>query len=296
MPDLKKLQIVARFELLEALRSRLFIIVVSMYGAGAAIGSYVFLRTVAAAEAVVRKGLADQLRVEESQLPQNLVKENLIPMVLGLFDDSLKDTLLGMPLLTIFYGIMALNFVALLVLVVSTGTMASDLSTGAARYALFRCDRLTWALGKLLGQELLLATGLAVGALTAGLVALGVDAAFEQETWLWLFRTSFRAWLYGSAYLGLFCGISLISRSPLRARALALFVWIGVGITHSLVTSEFVNDRVPVRSLGYVFPAAHRESLWSPDWNTYLLAAASLLAFGAVCFAAGHAVFARRDA
>lgn len=296
MPDLKKVQIVARFELLEALRSRLFIIVVSMYGAGAAIGSYVFLRIVATAEAVVRKGLADQLRVEETALPQNLVKENLIPTVLGYFDASLKDTLISMPLLTIFYGVAALNFVALLVLVVSTGTMSADLSSGAARFALFRCDRLTWALGKVAGQVLLLATGLAVGALTAGLVGLAVDEAFEQKTWLWLFRTSFRAWLYGIAYLGLFCGISLISRSPLRARALALFAWIGIGITHSLVTSDFINDRVPVRPLGYLFPAAHRQALWSPDWNTYLIAAAALVTFGAVCFAAGHAVFARRDA
>jgi len=296
MLDPKKLQIVARFELLEALRSRLFIIVVSMYGAGAAIGSYAFLKAVSAAEGAVRSRLAAQLQIDESKLPQNLVRENLIPLVLGFFDPKLKDELLSMPLLTIFYGIMALNFVALLVLVVSTGTMAADLSSGAARYALFRCDRLTWALGKLLGQELLLAAGLAVGALTAGLVGVLVDDAFEQQTWLWLLRTSFRAWLYGSAYLGLFCGLSLVSRSPLRARALALFTWIGIGITHGLVTSDAVNARVPLRALGYIFPAAHRESLWSPDWNTYLPAAAALLTFGAVCFLAGHAVFSRRDA
>ena len=296
MLDPKKLQIVARFELLEALRSRLFIIVVSMYGAGAAIGSYVFLKTVTAAESAVRHQLAERLQVDESKLPQNLVRENLIPIVLGFFDPKLKDELLSMPLLTIFYGIMALNFVALLVLVVSTGTMAADLSSGAARYALFRCDRLTWALGKLVGQELLLAAGLAVGALTAGLVGVLVDDAFEQQTWIWLLRTSFRAWLYGSAYLGLFCGLSLVSRSPLRARALALFSWIGIGILHGLVTSDMVNERIPVRALGYAFPAAHREALWSPDWYTYLPAATALLAFGAACFLAGHAVFKRRDA
>lgn len=296
MLDPKKLQIVARFELLEALRSRLFIIVVSMYGAGAAIGSYVFLKAVTTAESAVRHQLAERLQVDESKLPQNMVRENLIPIVLGFFDPKLKDELLSMPLLTIFYGIMALNFVALLVLVVSTGTMAADLSSGAARYALFRCDRLTWALGKLLGQELLLAAGLAVGALTAGLVGALVDDAFEQQTWIWLLRTSFRAWLYGSAYLGLFCGLSLVSRSPLRARALALFAWIGIGIIHGLVTSDAINEKVPVKALAYAFPAAHREALWSPEWGTYLPAAAALLAFGAVCFLAGHAIFTRRDA
>jgi len=296
MPDLKKLQIVARFELLEALRSRLFIIVVSMYSAGAAIGSYVFLRTMAAAETAVRHELAQQSGIDPSALPPNLVREKLLPGVLGVVDPALKEALLSMPLLTIFYGMMVLNFVALLVLVVSTGTMAADLSSGAARYALFRCDRLTWALGKLAGQGLLLAAGLSVGALAAGLVGLGVDDAFEQKTWIWLLRTSVPAWLYGSAYLGLFCGISLISRSPLVARALALFAWIGMGITHSLVTSDFVNQKVPLRNLGYIFPGAYKESLSSHDWNTSLPAAAALLAFGAVCFAAGHALFSRRDA
>lgn len=296
MLDPKKLQIVARFELLEALRSRLFIIVVSMYGAGAAISSYVFVRIVAASEVMVRQQLAAQLKIDEALIPANLVREKLLPGGLSYLDPALKEALLSMPLLSIWYGLVSLSFVALLVLVVSTGTMAADLSSGAARYALFRCDRLTWALGKLAGQELLLGVGLLIGALTAGLVGFAVDDAFEQKTWLWLLVASGRAWLYGSAYLGLFCGISLISRSPLVARALALFAWIGIGILHTVVTSETVNEKVPVKALGYAFPAAHKESLWSLEWGTALPAAAALLAFGAVCFAAGHAVFKRRDA
>lgn len=292
----KKLQIVARFELLEALRSRLFIIVVSMYGAGAAIGSYAFLKAIAAAESAVRDQLSARMGIDAAKLPPDLVRENLVPVALGMFEPQVRDELLKMPLLSIFYGLMALNFVALLVLVVSTGTMAADLSSGAARFALFRCDRLTWALGKMTGQELLLAAGLLVGALTAGLVGVGVDDGFKAETWVWLLRTSFRAWLYGSAYLGLFCGISLISRSALKARALALFIWIGIGITHSIVTADAINERLPLRPLGYMFPASHREALWSPDWGTYLPAAAALLAFGAVCFGLGHYIFTRRDA
>src|SRR5690606_18854235 len=122
------------------------------------------------------------------------------------------------------------------------------------------------------GQEALLAAGLAIGAVMAGLVGLFLDEGFKPETWLWLARTSFRAWLYGSAYLGLFTGISLIAGSPLKARAAALFLWMGLGISHRLVTAEFLNERLPVvRHLSVVFPAAHRQSLWSPDWGAYLL-------------------------
>lgn len=298
MLDAKKLWVVARFELLEALRSRLFLIVVSMYGAGAAIGSYAFIKTVEAAERAARRSLAQNLGIAESELPADLVREQALPMFTSLVEDAgIREELLRMPPLSIFYGFMALNLVALLVLVISTGTMAADLGSGAARFALFRCDRLTWASGKFLGQEALLAAGLGAGALVAGATGVMLDAGFQAETWLWLLRTSFRAWLYGSAYLGIFLGISLVSRSALKARALALFVWMGFGIVHSIVTAEFLNARIPfLRYLGVVFPAEHRQRLWSPDWGNYLLAAVPLLAIGLAGFLAGHAVFRRRDA
>lgn len=298
MLDGKKLRVVARFELLESLRSRLFVIVISMYGAGAAIGSYAFIKTVEAAEQAARRSLAKAMGVEESQLPADLVREQALPAFSSMIEDErLREELMSMPPLSIFYGFMALNLVALLVLVVSTGTMAADVSSGAARFALFRCDRVTWATGKLVGQEALLAAGLTVGALVTGLVGFMLDADFAAETWGWLLRTSFRAWLYGSAYLGLFAGISLISSSPLKARALALFFWMGLGIAHSIVTADFVNERVPfLHYLGYAFPAAHRQGLWSPDWNQYLISALALLVIGAVGFTVGQRIFHTRDA
>lgn len=298
MLDAKKLWVVARFELLESLRSRLFLIVLSMYGAGAAIGSYAFIKTVEAAEHAARRSLAQSLGIPESQLPADLVREQALPMFTSLVADAgIREELLRMPPLSIFYGYMALILVALLVLVISTGTIAADLGSGAARFALFRCDRLTWATGKLLGQEALLAAGLSVGALVAGTVGALLDAGFVPETWLWLLRTSFRAWLYGSAYLGIFLGISLVSRSALKARALALFVWMGFGIAHSIVTAEFLNARIPfLRYLGVVFPAEHRQSLWSPDWSRYVLAAVALLVISLAGFLAGYSVFRRRDA
>ena len=144
---------------------------------------------------------------------------------------------------------------------------------------------------------MLLAAGLLVGALAAGLVGVAVEDNFKAETWGWLFRTSFRAWLFGSAYLGLFSGISLISRSSLKARALALFVWIAFGIAHSIFTSDVLNQKVPgLHYLGWIFPAEHREALWSPDWGVYLPAVGALVLFGALGFASGHAIFRRRDA
>ncbi len=298
MLDAKKLWIVARFELLEAIRSRLFVVAMALYGAGAALGSYVFIKAMAAAETAARHSLASSLGIDESQLPANLVREKALPMIASLVDDeSLRQELLRMPPLSIFYGFMTLNVVAALVLVVSTGTMAADISSGAARYTLFRCDRLTWAAGKLLGQEAVLAAGLSLGALVAGGIGMMFESSYQPETWLWLGRASFRAWLYANAYLGLFTGLSLVAGSPMKARALALFSWIGLGVAHSLLTADFANQHLPwLHYLGVLFPAAHHQALWSPSWSTYLPSAFALLIIGVTGFILGHRVFQGRDA
>jgi ABC-type transport system involved in multi-copper enzyme maturation permease subunit len=298
MLDGRKLWIVARFELSEAIRSRLFVLAITLYGAAASLGSYAFLKTVGAAEAEARRALAMSLHIDESQLSPDLIREKALPLFASFVEDvSIRQELLRMPPLSIFYGYMAQSLVVLLVLVVSAGTMAADISSGTARYALFRCDRLTWATGKLLGQEAVLASGLIVGALLAGAVGQTLDSAFQTETWFWLFRTSFRAWLYANAYLGLFMGLSLIASTQLKARALSLFSWMGLGIAHSIVTADFANRRVPwLQHLAFLFPAAHRASLWSPDWSVYLPASLALILFGFLGFAMGNRVFQWRDA
>lgn len=298
MLDGRKLLIVARFELMEAVRSRLFVVAMAFYGVAASLGSFIFLKAFEAAENAARLALASNLNIDAARLPPNLIRERALPMFASLVkDEGIRQELLRMPPLSIFYGYMAQSVVVLLVLAVSAGTMAADISSGTARYSLFRCDRLTWATGKLLGQEAVLASGLIVGAALAGAVGFAVDPTFQVETWFWLFRTSFRAWLYANAYLGLFAGISLVASSPLTARALSLLAWIGLGIAHGIVTADFSNERIPwLHKLGYAFPSTHLHSLWSPDWGVYLPAAFALLLFGCIGFLSGHRLFQGRDA
>lgn len=298
MPDLSKLKVVARFELLEALRSRLVVVVLTLYGAGAAIGSLLFLKTMAAAEGAARHALAQSTGADPGSLPDDLVRSHALPIAASLVKDAaIRQELVRMPPLSIFYGYMALVLVALLVLATSAGTMASDLAAGTARFTLFRCDRLTWALGKLVGHEIVLAAGLACGAILAGVVGAWHERSFDPTTWLWLLRTSFRAWIYGTAYLGIFSGLSLVARSAMGARVMGLFALIGLGIGHALLASDYVKARIPLLShLSVVFPAAHRQALWSAEWGSYLLSIVALLAIGALGFGAGYRAFEQRDA
>lgn len=298
MVDGKKLWVVAQYELAEASRSRLLIAALTMFAAGAALSSFVFLKAVIAAEGAARSALSTQLGLDASQVPVGIVQDRALPMLASFIgDEAIRRQILQMPLLSVFYGYMALHFVAPWVLLVSTGTWAQDRASGASRFVLFRCDRLTWALGKLLGQEAVLGAGLAVGAVFAFAVESYISGQFLPLNLVWLFRTSFRAWIYANVYLGLFGGLSLFCASPLKARALALFAWLGLGLGHTLVGASSGSESRGVRTfLLWLFPAEHRAALWSPDWGSYAVAVAALLSMGGLAFFLGYSAFERSDA
>lgn len=292
--DVRRLGIVARFELAEALRSRLVTVVIVLYGAGAAIGAYVFGKALDAAEAAVR----DSLGTMNAHAPADLVREHALPRVIAFLveDEALERELLSVEPLAIFYGFMALTFVAPMVLVTSGSVHAGDLHSGAARFVLSRCDRLSWALGKALGHAGLLALGVSIGALATLGVAYG-RGGVEASSVLWLLRAAFRAWVYGMAWLGIFSGASLVARAPSRARALCVGLMFSLWVGHDLCQSSTLTAQLPgLEHLVWLFPAQYADRLWSPRWMQSVPAVLALLALGALGFAIGQALFRRSDA
>jgi ABC-type transport system involved in multi-copper enzyme maturation permease subunit len=296
MIDGRKLRAVARFELAEALRSRLVLVVLAVYGAGAALGAYVFSRALEAAESAVRDSMLGTWSA--LAVPDDVVRKHALPRVISFLvhDEVLRNELLGIDPLAIFYGFMALEFVAPLVLVTSGGAHASDITSGAVRFVLPRCDRLSWALGKFLGHATLLGVGLLVGALATGVVAelhRGIDAVSV----LWLLRAAFRAWVYGLAYLGIFCCVSLIARQPSRARAFSVVLLFLLWAGHTACEAPLVLAQLPaLQYLVWAFPAQYQKLLWSPSWLYSLPALLALLGIAGVTFALGFVGFRRADA
>ena len=291
--------LVMRFELAEALRSRLVAFVLLLYGAGAAVGTFAFTQAWLAAERFAAAALAESLGIPESEVPQDLVRRRALPeLISGFVDDpALRDSLLAMDPLAIFYGFVALNVVAGLVLVTSSTAHAQDLATGAARFVLTRCDRWSWALGKTLGHAALLAAGLLGGALVAFCVASLIRGAASGATLLDLARTSLWAWLYGAAYLGIFSGISLLARKPGSARGIGLLTLFALWLGHTWCEARAGGDGGAIfAALAWLFPAQYAPLLWSPGASGFALAALVLLAQGALALLLAHAVFARRDA
>lgn len=290
--DTRKLALVARFELAEAFRSRLIVVVLAAYGAGAALATYIFAGTLAGAERTVRNSLDGTLSV-----PDDVMRREVLPGLIKFWvdDPALQKQLLDVEPLAIFYGFMAFNLVSLLVLVTSGNAHAGEISTGGTRFVLTRVDRLSWALGKVAGHAALLLVGLLVGAFATAIVAWS-GAGIDATSAAWLGLVALRAWVYGVAYLGLFSLVGLVVRSPSRVRSfsvgLLFLLWVG----RALCSSPLVTARVPLLAhLVWVFPAQYELALWSPRWLESLAATGALFAIAASAFALGYVSFRRGD-
>ncbi len=295
MADLAKSLIVARYEWLDALRSRLVLLWGLLYGGGALLGSRIFLGLLQAAEQGAREALGQQLGKDPAELPDSLIRERVIPWLMQFVEDpQLRSELVRIDPLSLFYGFATLHSVPLLVLVLSSGSIVGDVSGGAARYVLFRCGRLSWVLGKLLGQAALLAAGLLMAAGASALVAWSMSYPVTVSSLTWLARMAFRSWVYGCAYLGLFGALSMVAQTPLRVRVGALSVWFAMTLGYWLLTTEGSLLQA-ASALAWLIPAHHRAALWSGEWISYLWAVGSLLAIAALATSIGYRGFRRRD-
>jgi hypothetical protein len=256
----------------------------------------VFSKTLEAAEEAVRQQMLGTLSAHA--VPDDIVRQQALPRVISFLvdDEALARELSGVDPLALFYGFMALNLVAPLVLMTSGGLHSGDIASGAARFVLTRCDRLSWALGKWLGHAVLLGVGLSLGALATALVA-GLRGGIDAGSMLWLLRASFRAWIYGLSYLGLFSCVALSVRVPAQARTLSIVLLFALWIGHSICQGGYFTERLPpLRYLVWFFPAHYELALWSPNWLSSLPAMLALLGIGLGAFALGHAVFRGADA
>jgi ABC-type transport system involved in multi-copper enzyme maturation permease subunit len=292
----RKLAIITRFELAEALRSRLVVVVLCLYGLGAAFGAFAFVKALEAAERSVRASLDQTLSAHD--LPDASVQRDAIVQILShlVQDRELLADLVAVDPLALFYGFMALQLVAPFVLLTSAGAPARDLRRGSTRFVLTRCDRLTWALGKTLAHAALLALGLLVSALATAAVGLWLGR-FDLLSVLWIGRAVFRALIYGLAYLGIFTGISLAVRAPGPAVVACVGTLFGLWFVHGLTRWTWLGRELPgLSALAWLFPAEYQELLWSPSWLVSGAAALALAGIGALAFASGHWLFRRADA
>lgn len=296
---LSRMWIIAENELLETVRSKRVLVVALLYLGGAVAGTLLFVEFLKSVEETLSEGLGVAAPVTPGALSQSLFKSRQFLTLLTSWvgDREFAEQLVTMPPLSLFYGWMSLTFLPLMIILTAAETVSSELGTGSVRFQLLRVDRLTYSLGKLLGQTLLMLGSVVAG---AGLVWLAGSFAMSNFDGVshatWLLRLSLRAGCYGFAYVGLVVGLSHLTRSVPASRAIALLALVMLALVSSLLSALSTwGDSSWAESLSIVLPSSHKLSLLRPSLSHRLPAMVILIALGAVFFAAGFAYRRRRD-
>jgi ABC-type transport system involved in multi-copper enzyme maturation permease subunit len=299
---LRDAAVVAGYELGEALRSRRVVILVLLFVGGAVAGTLAFVEVLESLEASLAQALAVADPGKPGAVTAALMKSpEFLRMLSRLVrDQALARELVGLPPLALFYGWLGLTFMPVLIMLTSAETVSAELATGSARFSLLRTDRLSFSLGKLAGQSLLMAVGVALGALAVWITGYFSLASFDAgRSALWLALLSLRISVYAFAYVGLAVGLSHLTRSVPLSRALAIGSLIALGALWGIGSyNDWVREHAAAAAdtLLTLVPRSHMLPLWQPDVLDRAPALVMLGALGVVYFALGYAYRARRDA
>ncbi len=295
MTRAERIRLVAEFDLLESLRSRKAIVLLSLYLVGALGASGIFIRVLTA----IREQLEEDIghAIDVRQLMESPGMARMVGTLTG--DTAVGNAIVAIPPMALFYGWLAMNFVPLLVLFTSADAVSGDLASGAIRFSLFRTDRMSWAVGKLIGQAALMAVGVLVGAAACWVTGvIWLDDMPAGQTAYWLLRISGRSTVYSFAYLGMVMCASQITRTSARAGGLALLIMFFASLGGGIVRLEPIRERAPGLSsvVSKVFPNGHYLNLWHPGVFESGGAMLGLVVIGLAFFFLGFWRFSRRDA
>jgi ABC-type transport system involved in multi-copper enzyme maturation permease subunit len=295
--------LVARYELAEAARSRLLIVIVLLFVAAGGLAAWSFTELVSTVEENAAKLTgaptagrpgATMRRWRDSGSYQDLLRR-IMP------NQEKADYFAAIPPIVAFFAWFAFTITPFLVLLGSAETIASEVATRSIRYSVLRTGRLEFALGKCLGQALIVAGVTAAMALVCYLVAWASLAGFEHgATVVGMISYWPRVLLYALPFLGWAMFASMVTRSANLARVLSLGGGVGLAMIGGLANHPprwLRGDALaPVRDLfASLTPFGHYDGLSYPPGGAFGSDVAVCLALGALYFAGGFMLLRRRD-
>ena len=203
--------------------------------------------------------------------------------------------------MVVFFGWAAMTFLPWLVLFTSSESIAGDVSSRAIRYSVLRTGRLSFAVGKALGQLVLVAGVTVLAALSFYLVGWTSIAGFEAaDTAAGLLSYLPRILLYLLPFLAWAMCASMLTASANLARIVA--AGRGGRARHpGRLGGAQRRDRPGPSpppsgtSCSTSRPFPHKEGLTYPPGGALLSDMSVCLALTAVYFSVGFAVLRRRD-
>ena len=157
---MKNILLIARFDLIAALRSRRVVSVMLLYLIGSLGGTAIFYKVISSMQRSI--GSYEQWA---KTLASNESFFKLVTQWVG--DETVAKTLLNTPPLALFFGWLAISFIPFIVILNSSDAISSEIKSGSVRFAIFRVTRLSWVLGKLSSETALMTISLIVAAVGA---------------------------------------------------------------------------------------------------------------------------------
>jgi ABC-type transport system involved in multi-copper enzyme maturation permease subunit len=296
--------LVARYELAEALRSRLLVVMVLLFVGAGALGAWAFTEVLERVE----QNAAKLTGAPQTRRPGRVTRHmrdagsyrDMVKVIVG--DDAKADYFASVPPIVLFFAFVSLNFTPWLVLFTSSETIATEVGNRGIRYTVLRTGRLQYAAGKALGQLAIVVGVTALSAITFYLVAaLSLDGFEARATAAGLLGHWPRVVLYLLPMLGWALLASMVTSSANLARILALGGGVALSVTSQLAShpprwlrdgavADAVRDLLP-----YLTPFGHYDGFLYPPGGALPADLCVCLALAVVYFTIGFLFLRRRD-
>lgn len=296
---LRDVALVARFELLRAVRTWQALAVIVLYVVASAGATYLFIQGLGQFENVT----ADALHVPRTEYPGALLTQlmkgdafrGMIGAMVG--DPNLVDRVLELPILAIFHQWTGLILLPYLATLVSAEAISTDIASRALRFELLRTGRLELVLGRFAGQALLCGIAAMMSAVATAVVGFLFMVGLDPLALAWgLVISTSRTWMYGLPFIGIGLMCSQLTSSPAWGRVLATiatsFTWIGFGLLRWGTHKGYGMFTEPLLPL---LPESWVRQMWEGG-TSVAIAGTYFVALSIALVALGNAWLSRRDA
>lgn len=290
----------AVYELGEAVRTRLFQLVLLAYAGGIAAATWILVQMLKTFEETAASTLGVPATERPGAMMETLLTNpevtRMVGGIVGPGTDPAK--LLEEPLLGLWTGMASMALIPLVLLFSASGSIAGEVKSRSVRYLLCRTGRLQIGLGKLMGQLLIAA----VAALIGGAVAWGMGMTLMSGNppvglALSILGRTARAALWALPFAGLGLAASQWIPSPNGARVVAAGTLLAMPIAaHWLDESAGITLMGRIADLAGMFIATTTwADFWSLDPAIFGGAVLRSVVLAVLYYSLGHVVFARRD-
>lgn len=290
--------LVARFELLRAIRSWTALAVVLMYLIANVGGAYIFIRVLGQLETT----MAEQLHVATTQWPGSMTEQlRKSEQLMKMFDTLVGShataaALIDRPFLAVFQLWQGFVLIPFLAATTAAESIASDVRTRAIRFEVIRTGRAEVVAGRMLGQVGLCLVASCVALCGVWILGLATMAPQDPVALAWgLIDLGLRAVILAVPFTGLGIAASELTASPAWARVLALGGTASSWVLYWILSAV---DESPWTTLADALLPLMPQSWLQGLWQTSMALGTSTVAcvgLGAVIASLGFVRFARRD-